>query len=410
MAGFHIPPDGPAPCDATVKVCKYGGGGQVPHFETLGAAEEAYAAQQGGTVPGRQTRGEKVSAQERDFRARDARQGTGTVVAQLAAEGISRGEIDDLLTMNVSTRKASLGVLPVREGEDEVLGVAYSGDYRFEEEDGLAKIGEALQKGTMPPGGVQFRETAGGMGILTIDNPGAHFFQENDRAEVEATALSRHGSETPYTQEQQRLDNESWAMSVGELRAALKGKVTPLPSRKDDLRAAYVEYHEPSKGYRFPTGEFNRGKMLTIVSESPAMKATMARMVEAHRAGALRTGASSNPFSGAVLFYDDRDMSRAAKGEQLDTIAAQERASDYVADEVAALGESGVLYAIMSDADFETTDVSTGRYFINYYPRDRRDSTRGIYGWFSKEELGAISRGDFSPMDKQDEERGRTRK
>lgn len=404
---FHNTENGPRPCNAEVRDCPVGGS----HFSSKEEAQEAYEKtmlkenktfslfKKSNPYSKHIQKADKlIKKSEKDLKLRDERQFKNTTYQQLLKE-VSVEEIQEVSDLELNNRQAGISYLQTEDGADSVIGVAYSADFKAEEEWGLAAIAKRLNNGESKPEDVEYLEKDG-KGVLVIAGEDrSHGYRVEERKEERIdTALNRFSNYKSYDDMQ-----AGWKynrLKVSELREMLKGKVKPIPTKRDDLVKAAVklEKGDQKDPVKPPQGEFQRGDFLAIVSDNPAMIATMKKIKESNDNGTLKLGTSNNPFSNAALFYDDRDVSRKAKEDEIRSNVVKESANEYISGTRTKLEEKGNVYAIQSDADSEIKDIRNSKFFINYSPKSPlKNGKRQIFGWFNKEELEKIADEDFSP-------------
>lgn len=409
MSKFHNSEDGPRPCHANVKACPVGG----DHYESLETAQKAYEDEMSKSVgifnklmtkkdPNTahiREAEKRIKASEKDLKARDARQGKDTVIHQLYREGITDDDLKKVMELKLNNREAGIGYLSTSEGSDMIVGVTYTGDYRAEEEWGLAHISKSLAEGTFKKDDVRFFEKDG-KGYLLIKGERSYNFEEDAKNSLK-TADDRFSNYVDYDERNKRFSLER--KSIAQLRSEFKGKIKPLPTKKSDLINAVLDLERPKDFIKHPQGEFHLGNALAIVSDNPAMIATMRHAKDAHDNGSLRVGNSSNPFSNGVVFYDERDISRDDKINLIKSEEATKAAVDYISETEKKLKENGRVYANSPRVGPELKDVRDSKYWLNYSPKNHKQ----IFGWFNKEDLDKIANGDFSPWEEQENNRNK---
>lgn len=404
MSKFHNSEDGPRPCHANVKACPVGG----DHYDSLETAQKAYEDEMSKSVgifnklmtkkdPNTahiREAEKRIKASEKDLKARDARQGKDTVIHQLYREGITDDDLKKVMELELNNREAGIGYLSTSEGSDMIVGVTYTGDYRAEEEWGLAHISKSLAEGTFKKDDVRFFEKDG-KGYLLIKGERSYNFEEDAKNSLK-TADNRFSNYVDYDERSKQFSLER--KSVAQLRSEFKGKIKPLPTKKSDLINAVLDLERPKDFVKHPQGEFHLGNALAIVSDNPAMIATMRHAKDAHDNGSLRVGSSSNPFSNGVVFYDERDISRDDKINLIKSEEATKAAVDYISETEKKLKENGRVYANSPRVGPELKDVRDSKYWLNYSPKNHKQ----IFGWFNKDDLDKIANGDFSPWEEQE--------
>lgn len=347
----------------------------------------------------------KIASMKKDLDARDTR----VTVSQQILDEVSDEELGEMMKVKTSQRQAGIGYMKEEDSDRTILGVSYGGDFKAEEEWGLGHISKALKEGTMKPEDVTYEEE-NGKGILSVRADANDYVYERDKQDSRNTAVDRFDRYVPFDDMKMGWKHER--KSVAELRDGLKGKVKPLPTKKDDLIAETVRLEKEARGdkkeIKPPQGEFQRGNVLTIVSDNKAMKAMMRKSKEAHDAGALRTGSSSNPFSRGVMFYDDRDISKETKMKQVRAEEALKSAKENIKGTQDKLKEQGTVYAVSPHVDHDIEDINDAKYWLNFSPDRRKNPGREqMFGYFRKPELEQMAEGDFSPFDKKEEEKKR---
>ena len=409
MSKFHNSEDGPRPCHANVKACPVGG----DHYDSLETAQKAYEDEMSKSVgifnklmtkkdPNTahiRAAEKRIKASEKDLKARDARQGKDTVIHQLYREGITDDDLKKVMELKLNNREAGIGYLSTSEGSDMIVGVTYTGDYRAEEEWGLAHISKSLAEGTFKKDDVRFFEKDG-KGYLLIKGERSYNFEEDAKNSLK-TADDRFSNYVDYEERSKQFSLER--KSIAQLRSEFKGKIKPLPTKKSDLINAVLDLERPKDFIKHPQGEFHLGNALAIVSDNPAMIATMRHAKDAHDNGSLRVGNSSNPFSNGVVFYDERDISREDKINLIKSEEATKAAVDYFSETEKKLKENGRVYAAFPNVGPELKDVRDSKYWLNYSPKNHKQ----IFGWFNKEGLDKIANGDFSPWEEQENNRNK---
>jgi len=412
---FHNTENGPKPCSADVRDCPVGGS----HFNNKEEAQEAYEKsmvkekgmfglfKKSNPYTNHVQKADKlIKKLENDFKARDERQFKDTTYQQLLKE-VSAEELKEMSELEVNNREAGIGFLRSEDSDDKVIGLTYSADFKAEEEWGLAAISKRLSNGESKPEDITYLEKDG-KGVLVIAGEDrSHGYRSDERKEERIeTALERFKNYRSYDDMK-----SSWKynrMKVSELREMLKGKVKPLPTKRDDLvnAAVKLEKGEQKDSIKPPQGEFQRGDFLAIVSDNPAMIATMKKVKDSNDNGTLRLGSSNNPFSNGALFYDERDVSRKSKEQEVRSNVAKKAADEYIEPTRTKLNTNGNLYALSSNADSDIKDVRESKFFINYSPKaNLKNGKHQIFGWFDKDDLEKIANEDFSPYYENEEKR-----
>lgn len=413
---FHVTDDGPKSCSASIRDCPIGGA----HFESQEAAQQSFENKMnsGKGLFSKFTKDKnpatrhirnadkRIRAMEKDLKARDARQFKDTAYQQILRE-VSEEEFKKMEELETSTRQASIGYLKTEDGEDRVVGVSYGGDYKAEEEWGLSHIRKALANGDFEKDDVAYLEK-NGKGVLVIRGEDFGFSPESEYAQRSvATAMKRFDDYVPYDEQKVlwQTERKYGDKKVAELRSMFKGKINPLPTKRDDLMKAITVYetNPPTDTVKVPQGEFQNGKVLSIVSDNKAMMATMRKAKEAHDAGTLRMGNSRNPFARGVVFYDDRDVSRDSKVRQVKIEEGTKLASENIKESWDKLKRNGSAFAVSPHVDEDLQDINDAKYWVNYYPNKVPEGTkleggRSVFGYFKKTDIDAMANGDFSEV------------
>lgn len=407
---FHITENGAKPCKAHIRDCPIGGA----HFETKEEAVRAFefsAAQKNSPFGSLKKKADPYSAHitraedrikklEKDMLMRDERQKSGTLYHQLLAEGITDEAIEEQLKFESNTREAGVGFMRTENSDVLVMGVTYGGDYKAEEEWGIAHISKSLRAGDYGSDSVIYYEKDG-FTILAIEGERSYGWSadpnQNELVQrAEETAISRYRDYAPF-----EFMKQKWSLqrkTASELRAELKGHVSPLPTKKDELVAAVFQKRH-GEGFRTPSiGEFQSGKALVMVTKDPIEAKLYKKMKESHDSGNLRLGNSQNPFARGVLFYDDRDLTREHKSNLIRTEEAQKSAKSYISDTEQKLRENGTLFAVSPRVGADLKDVRDAKFHLNYSPRGHKQ----IFGQFNKEQLERLANGDYSDIKKDD--------
>lgn len=410
MPKFHNTVDGPKPCTASERACPVGGS----HFESQSEAQAAYEKTMGekegvftklkkavsgarnpatAHIAKAESRIEKL---QKDFSARDARQGVSTTYRELLSQGVSQDDLQALTARELSTRQATVGLVKTEEGADPIVGVLYTGDYRAEEEYGIAHISKALREGSYGPDDIYYTEDQTGFGYFIAKGERSYDFDAAAARNMEPAKKRASIGEEPRERDRLRWELSN-NLKATELRERAKDHgIKPLPSTKDQLVQVILDVEAPGESVTTPAGEFSNGDVLVIASDNPTMKAVMTKAAEAHKTGDLRMANSSNPFSRGVVFYDDRDVTSSAKADQIreeEALLAAEARIQPVWDR---LKSGGSVFAVSPSVDGATTDVSQIQYWLNYAPKSRPQ----IFGWYNENQLNQIADGDFSPTEK----------
>jgi hypothetical protein len=342
----------------------------------------------------------RIKKEESDMKKRDARQFTETAYAQLQKEGFSDEDIEEITSLKLRLRESGIGYLDTSEGEDRVLGVVYTGDYRYEEEQGLADIAKSLESGELAPDQIKYEEV-NGRGVLSIINISKNYRIQESYERNKKIALKSLDNYTPSEQFNDRLTLSM--KKVPELQTLFKNPPAKMPRRKSEIIDALLREKYPNTGAKHPQGEFHDGRVLSIASKNPVMKSMLKKAKAAHDSGNLRVGSSSNPYGRGVLFYDQRDISRKGRERVIRDEEASKAAREYISKTSENLKKNGYLYAIKSNANADTKDIRDSEYFVNYSPQGQKQ----LFGWFKKDDLEKIARGDLSPVAKKEADRSK---
>lgn len=333
-----------------------------------------------------------------------------SVYARLIAKGYTR---EDILAAHSDgyheshLRSAHLAVIEP-EGQDPIVGVRYTGDYRAEEEYGSAGITETLPDNQ---DSVAIEETPLGL-LFTVINRGEHyglyrgdygdeqFARQREKAlefaEREINYRLGADGEGRYTVKYEglRLNKSLSRFTVPELKAAARheGIEGTLPRRKDDLLALVRENRQKAEKNHVVPGNFHSGSVLGIVAPAGIVADTLRMLYEAAQAKSLTMGGIANPFARGMVFFDDRDKGKALVKSIRDTQRQYDRwMKDVAPVEKSFKGANGYLYAISQPQEREGQVV----YWLNYAPRDHKQ----IFGYFTIAELAQIAAGDYSPTE-----------
>lgn len=419
---FHVTEDGPKPCNASVQACPLKDG-DGKHFDTKEEAQEHFEKKNSGSILQKLKRKKgdpdtahvrsaekRIKSMEKDLKARDERQFKDTAYQQILKE-VSSEEFEEMLKVETTNRQSGIGYLSTEDGDDRVVGVSYEGDHKAEEEWGLAAITKGLREGKFEKDDVEYIEQKG-KGILIIKGEST-YMDADYRSRSAGTALSRFNNYEDWDTKRDRWKTERkyGNKKVSEIREEFKGKIKPLPTKRDDLIKAVHNFENgtPEEKITPPQGEFQNGKVLSIVSDNKAMMATMRKAKEAHDNGSLRVGSSNNPFSNGVVFYDDRDVSRASKVDQVKAEEANAHANKMIEDDSAALKKKGSLYYAGARLGGDIENLKDARYWVNYSPGRSQSSIPGaekqVFGYFSRDDIKEMANDDFSAVKRNEEKR-----
>lgn len=322
---------------------------------------------------------------------RTAHQNSGATLHQsLLNKGFTQDDIDTALTTETPQRSFGLGSLDVGDAADPVLGIVYSGDYKYEEESGSAAIAENLANFENQANLFAEVENESGERVFVAV---AKMLMQDDLARSVSSAISRHRN--PYNS-----TSHLWRRTVAELRTDLKkAGVKPLPRKRDDVELAYLEHVDGKKIKKTETvGEFQMGKVLALVTDEPILIAALEHLAGTAKANALSLGSSANPFSRGILFYDVRETPNSTVRETYEAEQWTQDRMDEAEDAIQELKEAGSLYAIHPSSFTGevigrpgSTDGGTF-YFVNYSPRNGAQ----LHGWMSIEDLHKIAAGEIT--------------
>ena len=402
MKRFHLTDNGPKPCTASVRDCPVGGA----HFTNEGEAKLAYefsAAKKHGIFGGLKkpqdphmlhvsSAAKRLRQLEKDMLERDRRQEGGTVFHQLLKNGVSEEELEARFEEETNTREAGIGYMSNSEGAIKPVGLSYGGDYKAEEEYGMAHIAKTLREGTAEKDDVLVYEKDG-FTVMAVRGERSYSWGDDDgsRQRSEATALKRF--KDWYNWDDRQLKWELERLSAADVKARLNGRVKPAPKTK---AAAITEILKLDGGQkRTPAiGEFQNGSALVIVTKDPIEAKIMGSLKEAHDEGHLRVGGTANPFGRGSLFYDERDLTREFKTDLVKKEEANRYAAAYIADTKGKLEENGRLFAVNPQIEDPDADIREAQFRLNYSPSDHKQ----IFGWFKKDQLERIAAGDYSDV------------
>lgn len=312
-----------------------------------------------------------TSKPERTLRA--MRQGAGTLYHQLLAQGFTADDIDAEENSFPGTRNIGLAIAAQHGSDIPLIGVAYGGDFRSEEEVGIPQIHRALaaedHKDRVITGEVN------GHWYLGIHaDKGLGSWRGEERTDEHAATALRRAADTAQWNAERRLRH----ITVPELRTELRaaGVTGTLPRKKDDLRALHRVHVLGGDAY-VSVGEFHHGDTLILLPFTPVLTAALRILSESGKH--LRMGGSATPFGRGATLYDDRDLT----GE---TVEAARANADYVrrmnqkAEPVRkALRTGGHLFALSPRNREDGEDY----FHLNYSPRGHKQA----FGRFTLTEL-----------------------
>lgn len=404
---FHITDTGPKPCSASVRNCPVGGA----HFGNKEEAQRAYeftAGEKHGLFGGLKKKlnpyskhvteaDKRIESLESEMFARDLRQADGTLYDQIFSDGFTPEELEKRFGEETHTREATISYMDLGENDARVLGLSYGGDYKAEEEYGMAHISASLASEAYGPNDVVFYQN-GDFSVLAIRGERTYGWDNTDISKntsvvnAEQKARSRYDSHSPWPLSKSMVYGRKSAV---ELKAEFKEKAPgqTLPKNKAEYIKRLLEIDAGGSTPRTPAkGEFQTGNSLVIVTKDPLEAKLMSKLKASHDAGALRVGSSNNPFSRGVMFYDDRDLSRDYKSAMIRNEEAEKSATAYIAGTQAELEKQGSVYSVSPDVPKGATDIRESRFWLNFTPRGRKQ----VSGWFKKEQLDRMAAGDFS--------------
>lgn len=312
-----------------------------------------------------------TSVPERHLRER--RQQNGTLYRQLLARGFTPDDITAAENSRPGTRRIGLALVTQVGASAPLVGIAYGGDYRAEEEWGLPEISKSLAAGESGKRLVT-GEVHGRWYLGLHANAGLQEWKQDDTLARNANEAHRRSArEAEYA-----ADRRSWGLLVPQLRAEIRaaGVTGPLPRTKPDLQALHRRACQNLPEYT-DVGEFHHGDTLIYLAHQPILIAALRILADSGKH--LRLGGSGGPFGSGATLYDERDLS----GDQLETVRAR---ADYVkrmtakAEPIrAALNTRGHVYALNPGSPKNGVDM----FWLNYSPRGRAQQ----FGWFSLAQL-----------------------
>jgi len=300
--------------------------------------------------------------------ARRARR-PSTVYQQLLAQGFTPDDIAAEVEVTVGIRRIAL-LAARQDGTDEpMLGVAYGGDFRSEEEAGIPQIGRSLRE-LLHDDHLFTGEVEGHWYLGIHADSGA--WREGENVPARATEALRRARE-----EQQDAPSRDRWLRVADLRKNLRdvGVTGPLPRTKDELLALHAE-HVHGRWDIASVGEFHHGDTLILLPGRPVITAVL-RILAAAGTHLRMTGPTSGPFRDGAVLIDERDWT-AEHVEKIRAAAARRERLDAEAEPVRKLlRKNGRLWSLRAG------DTMDRAYWLNYSPRNARQ----VSGWFSLDEL-----------------------
>ena len=336
--------------------------------------------------------------------ARAERQATATIYARLLQRGYTREQLDEVWHERRSAlRSIHLTYYQDEFGSDPVVGIAYTGDFRSEEESGIRDLASLLEKGERQDYFCAAVTVQGLRCYAVLTNS----YLGNAFTTSLSEAYRRHRE--PYVDKR-----DCWRLTVKQMREALKGLVRPLPSGREATERAYLRH---VKGQVFSdtesVGEFHNGRALVLATTDALLVEVLEMLFEdTVQANALRLGASSNPFSSGAMFYDERDVSVEELARQAEEQRLYDERLEAASSTIEKLRSAGSLYAIkpayLESAAGRNDEEPGVYYFINfYYPYDSSIEPKSVFGWFTVGELELIAAKDADFLrDYQEKRRG----
>jgi len=319
-----------------------------------------------------------TSVPERKLRA--LRQNAGTVYRQLLAQGFTPEGIEAEATDSAELRRIAL-ISARQDGTDvPLIGVAYGGDFRAEEEYGLPQIRKALRDGDGARR-VFTGEVEGRFYLGVHADAGLTSWHQDEliaRRAGEAQARARREAEW-------RRGYEDDRKTVHQLRAGLReaGVEGSLPRTKQELRDLHCRHVRGGVPF-LGVGEFHMGDTLIMLPATPVLEAALRILATSGKH--LRMGGSGSPFSRSATLFDDRDLT----GDTIEATRAHEdyiRRMDQKAEPIRQeLRKHGFLYALNPGRRQNGKDL----FWLNYSLRD--PSFKQQWGWFTLPQLAELIR------------------
>lgn len=318
---------------------------------------------------------------------------------------------DDIMGANspgrAGNRSAHLSVIEP-DGQDPIVGVRYTGDYRAEEEYGMGEIADGLADNQ---DSVLIDETHLGL-LFTIINRSVKghygvskggYYENEDLARERVNALEHAAWVLNYglsaegegryqvKYEGTRLNKPLDQFTVPELKAAARheGIEGKLPTRKADLFSLVRKNRSENDKNLVVPANFHSGRVLGIVAPPGIVADTLRMLHEAAGAKSLMAGGISNPFGRGLVFFDARDRGKALiKAIDAAEKLHRKRMKDVEPAEKALNAAPGALLFVGNpkERDGQVT------YWLNYAPRNSKQ----IFGYFTIEQLLHIAAGDLS--------------
>lgn len=317
---------------------------------------------------------------------------SNTLYKHLLDSGFSGEEIEKRFSEDTSMRQVSLSYFKEDSEDDPVVGISYSGDFRYEEEAGLSTLGQRFASKEKQKTYV-FKREVDGQPVYVFTASEARYEDDALMRRI-GEALERHRN--PYNAIPWRV----YQKSVKALRAELKEKgVSPLPTKRADAEREYVKHVLGQDVVTYANvGEFHYGDYLVVVVGDEVLRAALDYLVDVSvPKNALTLGSSTNPFSRGVLIFDERDLLPKTIQRQKDEEAYYKKRMKAADSAVAALKENGYLYAIKPAHLVSVVyrdDLGEGDYYyVNYSPRGGKQ----VFGWFTLAELSQLADGSIAP-------------
>lgn len=348
MTKYHVNPMGDVhPCKA-VKQCRFGLS-DADHADTPEEARSNYEA--------RMNKVSGFSGLRRGFTDADRakRQVNDTADKHLLAKFGSEA-VEEALTQEVRQREIGLTYMSDTMG-GRILGLAYGGDFRSEEESGMNALYKFYETGKDQAETVHRVSTSAGEAYVFIV-PKTVYGRTDDRA----------------------------------VNSSIEDAVTRVENGEKNV------------------GEFHYGRALVAFPENEVEREILERLKDAANHNALRLGSSSNPFSRGTMFYDDRDLSVGMKREveaSKKWAAAELEKTNEVREKFKAAGQA--IYAISRPTTGfksllhrdEEVDPNETYYWLNSGSVPALGGKQA-YGYYTLKELEAMADGDWSlPLSRQ---------
>lgn len=329
-----------------------------------------------------------------------------TIYERLLDLGYSDADIRE--TEHIGPRTFQVVVADTPDGVP-LVGISYRCDYRFEEEDGVNKLHEAIRgedvnTWRMVPSAqmkvATFRAmNDGGSLIISTDvilndppvwgedivhsttgwsnthgSRAAADFPDREGVIRNATNPDTYdswwSSQLPYTQ---GMNTELRWKKVPELKELAKAAgISPLPKVKDELIAALQAVDTPEHPNVWP-GWFHYGKTLVLRADRGIAWHVLGMLADAAEAGELAIGGGSQAFSTGIGLYDARDVGPKLEAERGESAAWQKARADELEPVAEELAKRGHSWYFLGNPR-ETEDG------VQYWLNGR--SVRDNHGWF----------------------------